>query len=579
MGWIEDVTTPDRPYIDLFWSWDENTINGGNTLDGCALFDSNNNTLIDLAVCGTVTRTNGPSGGMFLKTVTAYTCVDSRNDRCGGPALKPHTAADIVGGGLKANPLVNMPVATDELLTNTDPFSAGAGYPYDTTLRLRIRRSFLPQNAGLTNVCSYPSTQPNSDPSDCNNPPGSGFLQISKKAGETEAPYTNFSFNVTSYPSTTGENNCPVGTPCSVTASQTETAMLALLVGTASIQEALPGGWSLDKSYCGASGNTADNPLSVTVDSGVIAQCTFENSRDRGSIKITKIVNDAGTFTLKILSGQTVVAQQANVSNNGSLAATSVLTGSYTLTEEGYGGSALGDYTSTYSCTINDVVNAKAGSGVSIDVNVAKGDVVDCTFTNTRVSGYLRIVKNVINTADPDQKQPKDFQYSLNGAPPVSFPLSGIDTVAVDPNGVYTVTEPPTAGYTATLSGCTNLVVASGETRTCTITNTAQKAAPAGTTTMRWELHDTLTITGIKGNAGTASVDFRLYSDAGCSTQVGAELNRPVVAGVATTSAGVQVSNQGTYRWRATYSGDAYNTGFTTPCGSEVSQITATYNQ
>jgi hypothetical protein len=107
MGWIEDPTTAGGgPFIDLFWSWDENTVSGGNTLDGCALFDNNGNTLIDFAICGSV---NGKTNQMYLKSVTAYTCVDTRVDRCGGPAVKAAGAGDIVGGGLKVNPLSNKP--------------------------------------------------------------------------------------------------------------------------------------------------------------------------------------------------------------------------------------------------------------------------------------------------------------------------------------------------------------------------------------------------------------------------------------------------------------------------------------
>src|SRR5262245_56959338 len=117
MGWIEDVTTAGGPYIDLFWSWDENTVSGGNTLDGCALFDNNGNTLIDFAVCGTV---NGKTNSMFLKTVTPYTCGDTRNDRCGTPTVKPYSTGEILGGALKASPLSNFPAITDELTTNTD---------------------------------------------------------------------------------------------------------------------------------------------------------------------------------------------------------------------------------------------------------------------------------------------------------------------------------------------------------------------------------------------------------------------------------------------------------------------------
>jgi hypothetical protein len=581
MGWFEDVSPATGPVIDLFWSWDENTVSGGNTLDGCALFDHNNNTLIDTAVCGTVEKKSGQNPGMFIKAVTVYTCVDSRNDRCGGPAVKPYSAADIVGGGLKVNPTVNLPLAGDELLTNTDPFSAGAGYPYDTTLRLRIRRAYLPENSALTNVCSYPSQQPNSDPSDCNNPPGSGYLQITKIAHEDEEPYTDFSFSVKSYPSVSGgENNCPPEAACKVTASQAQTATLSLLVGSASIEETLPDGWSLAKSYCGAEGNSANNPLNATIDSGVIAKCTFDNRRDSGAISLTKVVNDGGTFTLKIMSGETLIAAQENVGNNGTLASITVPTGSYVVSEAGYGVTDLANYTSKFSCSVNGEVNTISGSGISATVNVAKGDVINCTFTNTRISGYLDIIKIVDNAADPEHRTAGAFEYQVNGGPWFTFPESGPATVEVDPNLSYTVREREVAGYKVEYSPeCTNIQVPSGGRATCTVTNTALQAKPAGKTTMTWVLHDSIAISGISVADGTASVTFTLYSDAGCTVAVGWEIDSTIVGGAASTSAGIAVSSPGTYKWRAAYSGDAYNEGFTTACGSEVTKIEATYNQ
>jgi len=52
-------------------------------------------------------------------------------------------------------------------------------------------------------------------------------------------------------------------------------------------------------------------------------------------------------------------------------------------------------------------------------------------------------------------------------------------------------------------------------------------------------------------------------------------VNIAVLAGVgtATTVNGVAVATPGTYYWVAVYSGDAFNAGFTTTCGSEVVTI------
>ena len=58
-------------------------------------------------------------------------------------------------------------------------------------------------------------------------------------------------------------------------------------------------------------------------------------------------------------------------------------------------------------------------------------------------------------------------------------------------------------------------------------------------------------------------------------SQVGDDEVVGITAGVATTAAGVAVEESGDYFWRAQYSGDTYNDGFTTDCGDEVTEICA----
>jgi hypothetical protein len=109
--------------------------------------------------------------------------------------------------------------------------------------------------------------------------------------------------------------------------------------------------------------------------------------------------------------------------------------------------------------------------------------------------------------------------------------------------------------------------------------NKDSKANPNGATAQRAVLHDTITITGIRAGAPDAAgarVTFRLYSDAACTTQVGAaELAAINAQGVATTVSGVLVFGTGTasYYWTAAYSGDRYNNPFTTACGSEITTV------
>jgi hypothetical protein len=72
-------------------------------------------------------------------------------------------------------------------------------------------------------------------------------------------------------------------------------------------------------------------------------------------------------------------------------------------------------------------------------------------------------------------------------------------------------------------------------------------------------------------------VTFRLYSDNTCTTQLGSDETVMVSisgsTGTASTADGVLVTAPGTYYWRAEYSGDAFNEGFTTACGSETTTV------
>jgi hypothetical protein len=97
----------------------------------------------------------------------------------------------------------------------------------------------------------------------------------------------------------------------------------------------------------------------------------------------------------------------------------------------------------------------------------------------------------------------------------------------------------------------------------------------------------TYTVTEIQlGNAPDALTGdnnkaiFRLYSDAGCNTQVNQDekvllsfANASATTGTAATSTGYAfnpaagATQTGILYWRVTYTGDTYNGTYTTPCG------------
>jgi hypothetical protein len=126
------------------------------------------------------------------------------------------------------------------------------------------------------------------------------------------------------------------------------------------------------------------------------------------------------------------------------------------------------------------------------------------------------------------------------------------------------------------------VTLALGQSATCTVNNGDNKAQPAGTTAQSYVLFDSLTVSNLRVGASTpGTLTFRLWSTKTadvCSDQVGADvavLN--ITANVKYTMAtGISVTNAGTYYWTVQYSGDEYNLGFTTVCGSESTTISKT---
>jgi hypothetical protein len=141
----EDAPTPPVDYQVQIW-WDQSGWNGSNTGDACIMIDTNGNDLADWALCETVH--NDPAEHL---DTNLYQCLhDSRVDRCGGPeAVLTFTST-----------------CTATTLVGADPFHPGEDDAVATCY-------FDFDDLGgatefeVTDVCSFPSQEPNSDPSDC----------------------------------------------------------------------------------------------------------------------------------------------------------------------------------------------------------------------------------------------------------------------------------------------------------------------------------------------------------------------------------------------------------------------------
>ena len=94
--------------------------------------------------------------------------------------------------------------------------------------------------------------------------------------------------------------------------------------------------------------------------------------------KVTVPANDPGVFNLQI-NGSTIITGP-NGTTTGPL---TVGIGEGTVSETAGPGTSLGDYSSQVDCTRNGQV-ALSVPGTKVDGAIANGDVVVCTFTNTR---------------------------------------------------------------------------------------------------------------------------------------------------------------------------------------------------
>jgi hypothetical protein len=138
------------------WRWDDTSWSGKNTGDACALFDTDANGLVDFAVCVTVATKNATE-----QSTRVYSCKDTRSDRCTGAVLEGSQPSD--GSGDWCSISYPEPSVFDPNDHSTDT---------QATCNISLVDSDISDvsglgNATLLNSCSYPSQEPNSDPSDC----------------------------------------------------------------------------------------------------------------------------------------------------------------------------------------------------------------------------------------------------------------------------------------------------------------------------------------------------------------------------------------------------------------------------
>jgi hypothetical protein len=189
---------------------------------------------------------------------------------------------------------------------------------------------------------------------------------------------------------------------------------------------------------------------SGTVVEGQQQVCTITNDDIAPKLTVTKVVKNDNGGTKQVsdfplfVNGNLVLSGVQNVFNAGQAAATET-------NQSGYTASFSGD------CDLSGLLN------------MAIGGVYTCTITNSDQPGKL-IVKKVLVKDNGGTEEKEDFSFSVNGDPSVNFEADGENEYSV-PAGTYSVVEDVYDSYATTYDNCADVVIANGETATCTITN------------------------------------------------------------------------------------------------------------
>ena len=139
------------------WNWDDTGLSGTNTGDACALFDTDDDTNANFALC--VTIGGNPAAQLTAVSPRLYSCGDTRPDRCTSPIVQI----------TPVNSTCTVDFDTSPPLSPSASCKGANCATQDTRATCCIDLTDFgdPTQAILLDTCSYPSQQPNSDPSDC----------------------------------------------------------------------------------------------------------------------------------------------------------------------------------------------------------------------------------------------------------------------------------------------------------------------------------------------------------------------------------------------------------------------------
>lgn len=231
-----------------------------------------------------------------------------------------------------------------------------------------------------------------------------------------------------------------------------------VIPGSYSVSEDTVAGWKQGSQTCTGNGNTPGN---ITVGPGETITCTFVNKKLATIVLVKNTVGGDGTFDFT-MTGTTLPSSTQLTTSGGTTQQTfNDIDPDNTYTIEETPVPAGWDLTDTTCTGTNQVVGS---------ITPSNGEVITCTFTNTKKGGLI-----VQKTTVPSEDQTV-FTINASGNGTITNGGAGTVTDSTDKNyevtpGTYSVAETVPSGWDKTGDTCQNVVIAAGQTVTCLLTN------------------------------------------------------------------------------------------------------------
>ncbi|MCK6626130.1 MAG: hypothetical protein L6R45_13270 [Anaerolineae bacterium] len=334
-----------------------------------------------------------------------------------------------------------------------------------------------------------------------------GIINITKDSLPNHAQ--DFTFTVTSSPSITIPPFSLDDDPGDLTLPVSQT--LSVATGLYTLTEGAVANWSVSDILCvdptaDSGADPASRTAALNVAPGETIDCTFTNLADDGNLIVEKVTIPAVdpqvfTFTTSIPTTPTFTLD-TNAGSATPVSQTLVIsTGIYSVDEN--------------SSPNWDLTGVACNDGSLVDnIDVAPGEIVTCTFTNTKRATLM------INKVTTPSNDAQDFAFTSNIPGNTAFSLdtdSGDGSLPASqifliPFGVYTVTEAALTGWDLADLSCIDNVGGSSSGDTATRTATID-ADPGETIICTFTNAKLGTITVVKDAVPDFSQDFAFTSN------------------------------------------------------------------